>query len=466
MRTVAIIGGGPSGTALAISLLRQGPRGTRIALIERRPPAGPGAAFGTRCPVHLLNVAAGRMSLYPDDPDHFLRWARNQPHSDGAAREYRPDDFLPRELFGSYLVAELAAAEAGARPGVQLEKLEAEAIDIEEIAGGARVLLADRRSVEAEAVVLALGNLPGEYPVARPLLFYRGPRYVHVPWPMAFLENLHPDDDVLLVGAGLTAVDIIAQLEHRRHRGVIHALSRRGLRPRSHRPGLPKYPPFLAGEPAPPTARAAVNRLRREIARAAAAGTDWRAVIDSVRPQTQGIWSQWSWAERARFLRHARPFWEAHRHRIAPEIAATIERLAAAGRVQFHAGRLENLLDLPTTAEATFRLRQSGELQVVHVAKVINCTGPRTDYSKYQHPLLVNLLARGLIGHDPLALGINALPNFEVLRYHGGPTGWLFTLGAPLKGMLWESTAWFEIRGQASDLAARLARLSLAAPAA
>ena len=92
----------------------------------------------------------------------------------------------------------------------------------------------------------------------------------------------------------------------------------------------------------------------------------------------------------------------------------------------------------------------------LHVAKVINCTGPRTDYSKYQHPLLINLLARGLIDHDPLALGINASPGLEVLRYRRGPTGWLFTLGPPLKGMLWESTAIAEIRLQARALAESL----------
>ena len=90
------------------------------------------------------------------------------------------------------------------------------------------------------------------------------------------------------------------------------------------------------------------------------------------------------------------------------------------------------------------------------VAKVINCTGPRSDYSKYQHPLLINLLARGLIDHDPLALGINATPEGQVLAYRGGPVAWLYTLGAPLKGVLWECTAVPEIRTQAKSLATRL----------
>jgi len=103
-----------------------------------------------------------------------------------------------------------------------------------------------------------------------------------------------------------------------------------------------------------------------------------------------------------------------------------------------------------------YRQRGTGSRVTLRVAKVINCTGPRTDYSKYQHPLLINLLARGLIDHDPLALGIKALPSFDVLRYRGGPAGWLFTIGAPLKGMLWESTAIAEIRVQAQALADQL----------
>jgi uncharacterized NAD(P)/FAD-binding protein YdhS len=278
-----------------------------------------------------------------------------------------------------------------------------------------------------------------------------------VPWPFGFLGNIARDDDVLLVGAGLTAVDVAVQLERMGHHGTIYALSRRGLRPLAHRPGAPEYPPFLAGEPLPATVLGLLRRIRAEVREAAARGIDWRAVIDAIRPQSQAIWRNWSVRERSRFMRHARPFWEVHRHRISPETAAIINRVAAGNRIKFFAGRLESLRDTPTGAEAIFHLRGSAQRMVVHVAKVVNCTGPRTDYSKYQHPLLINLLARGLIDHDPLALGINALPNQEVLRYRGGPTGWLFTIGPPLKGVLWESTGVRDIRVQAKNLADLLA---------
>jgi len=464
--TFAIVGGGLSGALVAVHLLRLADPGTRIILIERRPPVGRGVAYGTDCFQHLLNVPAERMSAFADQPEHFLQWARERGPDFGWTGAVTGSDFLPRQLFGHYVTDTLMKAVVAAPAGVSLESVAGEAIDIAEDAGGARVLLAGGAEFHVRAVVLALGNLPGEYPIQRPLRFYRGPRYVHVPWVPGLMANIAPDDDVLVVGAGLTAVDIIVQLSQLGHRGTIHALSRRGLRPLSHYFGREEYPAFLTGEPLPPTVLALLRRLRAEIRCAGAEGIDWRAVVDAIRPQSQAIWLGWTLAERRRFLRHVRPFWEVHRHRLAPATAAIVERLAAAGRVRFIAGRLDALRDELTCAEAVYRLRGSERMQTLRVAKVINCTGPRTDYSKYQHPLLINLLARGLIDHDPLALGLNARPSGEVLRYRGGPTGWLFTLGAPLKGVLWESTAVPEIRLHAANVAASMIARAGAPPAA
>lgn len=456
MRTLAIVGGGLSGTLVAVHLLRRAAPGTRVLLIERDPPAGRGAAYGTDCVGHLLNVPAGRMSLFADAPDHFVQWVRARVGQLGFPDHIAPHEFLPRRIYGLYLMAVLARARQSAASGVQFEIVSGEVIDVEEAGGHAHLTLADGRTLDAHRVVLALGHLPGEYPIRRPLPFYRSARYVHVPWQAGVLENVGKQDDVLIVGAGLTAVDIVVQLAQLDHRGIVHALSRRGLHPLAHLAGLAPYPPFLANEPLPRTVQELVGRLRTEVRRAAGQGTDWRAVVDALRPHSQEIWRGFSWAERARFMRHVRPHWEVHRHRLAPETAATVARLETEGRLKFYAGRLQSLCDTELGAAALFRRRGTEEFVALRVAKVINCTGPRTDYSKYQHPLLINLLARGLIDHDPLALGIDALPTGEVLRYRGGPTGWLFTIGAPLKGVLWETTAVPEIRVQAEALAVRL----------
>lgn len=455
-RTIAIIGGGLGGTLVAVQLLLRAQAGTRIVLVERKIPAGRGVAYGTICYQHLLNVPAARMSAFPDQPEHFLQWVSARTGQLGFPDQVAAGDFMPRSIYGDYIVDVLQQVRTKKAREVEFESVTGEAVDLEESAGGALITLRDGRKLEAGRVVLAVGNLPGEYPVRRPLPFYHGPRYVHLPWTQGALENIRKHDDVLLVGAGLTAVDMMVQLDQLGHRGVIHALSRRGLQPQSHKAGLKPYPPFLSDEPLPATARGALHRVRTEVKKAVAAGHDWRVVIDAIRPQSQALWQGFSWEQRALFLRHVRPHWEVHRHRIAPHVAAIVSRLEAEGRVKFYAGRLHVLRDIEGGAEAVFLRRGSGERIALQVAKVINCTGPRSDYSKYQHPLLVNLLARGLIDHDPLALGINALPTGEVLRYKAGPMGWLFTLGAPLKGVLWESTAAPEIRTQAQALSLRL----------
>jgi len=456
MHTLAIVGGGLSGTLVAAQLLRRAPPDTRVLLIERRPPVGLGVAYGAGSAGHLLNVPAGRMSALADAPDHFVDWMAAHAGRDGFPQEIAPTDFLARRFYGDYLGDVLAAARRAVAPGVEFEIVPGEAVDLEESVGGGRLTLADGRTFDASRVVLALGNLPGEYPIPRPLPVYHSPRYVHVPWRDDALAGVGSDDDVLLVGQGLTATDLIVQLDATGHRGTIHALSRHGLRVQVHRPEGPVWWSFLADEPPPATVRALVRRVREEVRVAAKAGVDWRAVLDAMRPHAQAVWQGFSWDERARFLRHVRPLWEIHRHRLAPQTGAVIDRLVAEGRLKFYAGRLQVLEADATGAQALFRRRGTIQHVSLHVAKVINCTGPRTDYSKYQHPLLIHLLARGLIDHDPLALGINALPTGEVLRYRGGPTGWLFTLGSPLKGVLWESTGVREIRAQAAALAETL----------
>jgi uncharacterized NAD(P)/FAD-binding protein YdhS len=462
VRVIAIVGGGCAGTLVAVQLLRQASVPIRVILIERSPPFGRGIAYGTECPQHLLNVPAARMSALPEDPGHFLRWAQRLAGFLGYPETIGGDDFLPRSMFGRYLGELLEETRAKASSDASLETITGEVVNLEEHAEGAHLTLADGRTLDAGGVVLALGNLPGEYPIRRPLPFYRSTRYVHAPLLATATNEIGANDDVLIVGAGLTAVDIAVQFSRLGHKGVVHALSRRGLRPLAHQPPAEGRPPHPFPGALPSTVREAFGLIKRSAAAFSAAGGDWRAVIDLVRPDIPRLWQGFDPAERARFMRHVRPYWEVHRHRIAPATAALITEMEAAGHLKFYAGRLVSLEESGNAAEAVIRERGRATLIPLRVRKVLNCTGPRTDYSKYQHPLLVNLLAAGLIGHDPLALGIKALPTGEVLRPGGSPVRGLFSLGAPLKGILWESTAVPEIRVHAAEVARRLLLLGLA----
>ncbi len=453
---VAIIGGGISGTLVAVNLLRLARGPLEITLIERDPPVGRGVAYRTWDGEHLLNVTAAGLGAFPDAPGDFLEWAKAHAGRFGFPDEVGGEDFLPRHVYGHYVYHKLVEARERARRDVVFRVVAGEVIDIGEGGGQARLQLRDGMLIAADQVVLALGNLPGEYPIRRSLPFYKSARYVHVPWRDDALDRIPADSGVLLVGSGLTAVDMINSLVARGHRGPIHALSRRGLSPQVHRVPLPKRPLWFSPEEPPKGLRALVRSTRAEVARAAAEGEDWRAVVDALRPVTSRLWQGLDLDDRRRFLAHVRPFWEIHRHRLAPAVHARIEALRTSGRLTFHSGRLVEFDELDGTVEATWRCRRDGSLKKARVSKVINCTGPRSDYSKFQHPLFINLLARGLIDHDPLALGLHAEPDGRVRRYRWEPSGWLHSLGAPIKGVLWECTAIPEIRAQAFALASRL----------
>ncbi len=454
---IVIIGGGVAGALVAIQLLKRSAPGTVLTLVERTPPVGRGVAYGTNSCAHLLNVPVERMGAFPEAPGDFLRWVGERLGRPRFPAAVAPGDFLPRCIFGEYIAYLLTEARQRADPGIAFTVRTGEVVDLSErsTGDGARVYFADETELVADRVILAIGNLPGEYPVRSGRQVYRSWRYVHVPWQPGAIERIAPDADVLIAGQGLSAADIVLELADQGHRGRIFCLSRRGLRHKPHVPGG-VYRDFLAGETAPITLLALFRRIRREVRAAAAGGVSWEGVIDAIRPHSHRLWQALDWRERARFLRHVRPYWEIHRHRLAPETDRRLSALEASGQASFLAGRFVHLEETPDGLRVTYRRRDAAADEFLHVAKLINCTGPRSDYSKYQHPLLVNLLARGLIDHDPLALGVSALPTGQVLRYRGGPIPWFYTLGAPLKGVLWESTAVPEIRRQAVVVADEL----------
>jgi len=449
--TIAIIGGGFSGCMVAVHLLRSATVPITIKLIERGPTVGPGVAYGTREERHLLNVPAGNMSAFPEDAGHFLRWLKS--HGDPS---FTADSFAPRRRYGAYLQAILREAEADARTLAQLEKIQDEAIAILPDQEGDRIQLRSGRTLHASRIVLAVGNFPPSDPVVAESAFYRSPRYSSDPWSPTALSHIDPLDSVLLIGSGLTTIDLVLALQARGHQGMIHLISRHGLLPQCHRPSVPPYPPFLTITDVSSTLRILLRRVRREIDQAARQGYDWRAVIDALRPQTQMLWRALTAVEKRRFLRHLRPYWDNHRHRIAPEVAATLDRLQQSGQLRVHAGCIRSYSERDDGVDVSYRPRHQPELHTVRVNRVINCTGPEGNYRKLQHPLIMNLLESGRIRPDPLTLGLEVEANGALIIATGVASRRLYTLGPPRKGGLWETIAVPELREQAQALARQL----------
>lgn len=479
---IAVIGAGFCGTLLAVLLARTGD--VRVLLVDRRGRFGPGLAYGDVRPQHLLNTPAGRMSAFADDPDHFTRWARaRDPRVDGGS-------FLPRSVYGAYLEDLLAgamepepAADEGAfdplgatwRPGKAPEPpprsdegpgivcLEGQVIDVLPTGDGLRMRLADGRMLRVDRAVLCTGNAPPAATPGLPAALRDDPRHVADPWTLE-PSRLDPDAPVLVIGTGLTALDVALTLSAAGHRGVVHLVSRHGLLPRPHRAAAtPGQYPTPDVEAWPATALGMLRALRAELRAAAARGVDWREVITSLRAVTPRLWRRLPEVEQARFLRHLRPFWDSHRHRAAPATWAPIAAMQGDGRLQLHAMRVDEVVESAEPGRLRVTLARGDRREVLEVGAIVNCTGPAGDPGRAGDPLLAALLARGLGRADAHALGLEVSDDGRLIG-RGGPSPRLWVAGPQRRPQLWESTAVLELAAQVAAVASSV-RASLREPA-
>jgi uncharacterized NAD(P)/FAD-binding protein YdhS len=424
--TVAIIGGGAAGVLTARAILRDSAWRTVLISPESRP--GRGVAYGTAEPWHLLNSRAAAMSADSADPEHLLRWCHDR------GRPAGPGDFLPRAVLGDYLADLFTAAADGSR----LAHRRATAIGVR--VDGPRYVVTDDSGAElaADHVVLALGNPPPCVPSAVGDAARRDHAFIADPWAPGALGAVPADEPVLLLGTGLTAVDVALTLTRGARRVPVEGLSRRGLPPLAHPPH--PAPAVDLDLPAGPSLAPLVRRVRAAVR----AGADWTAVVDHVRNQADRLWPALDEAAQERFLRHCRRHWEVHRHRMAPPIAARVAELRARGLLSFRAGRLSSVEPHPGGGLV---VSVAGE-QPRRYGAVVACTGPGP-LPCSAGPLLAGLLADGLVRTGPHRLGIDTDADGQAR-----PGLWL--AGPLRRGRSWETTAVPEIRHQADRIAAAL----------
>lgn len=446
---VAVIGGGFSGTLTATHLLRRanlegGP--LHVALLDRQAAFGEGPAYRTPDPQHLLNVPAASMSAWPDRPQDFLRWAQVRDPS------VRPYDFLPRKRYGEYVRGVLLEEASAASRGVSLEsrRVEIDAVERRDdrwllSSGGEPVIAAD-------ALVLATGHRPPDDPLASRWTGSQT-RYVQDPWATLVLSAIRPDETVVLLGCGLTAIDVVMSLTKSERTAPVLAVSRRGLLPAGHaeEPLTPIDPspwlePLLAS--GAPSARQLLRAMRVAAARARETGRDWRGVIDGLRPHTTRIWQALPEREARRFLRLVRPYWEVHRHRTAPVISEKLAELQRRGLLVPRAARV--LRAVGSTDGVLLDLqRRGGPIETIRADWVVNCTGPGASASVT--PVVRSLVEGGFLELDALGLGVRTDGAGRAL-VSGVARSDLLVVGTLRKADSWESTAVPELRVQAAEV--------------
>lgn len=445
-RRIGVIGAGASGVLVTLHLLWRCRPNDRIYLVERSERLGTGLAYGTENPDHLLNVRIENMSAFGDEPDHFARWLGGLAEADRAAAgiDSAAGRFVRRQVYGAYIQHLLLDAITRLGGGRNLHLLMDEATGARR--EGDEIVLATAGGVpyRLDALVLALGN----FPPAQPDL----PGYFANPWQPAAVQGLDPSRPVLLIGSGLTMVDVCLALQGQGHQGTILALSRRGLAPLEHAPA-PAWPDLRISAADRRSVASLCQAVRREVRRAAAAGVGWHSVVDALRPHVQLLWQELTTDQRARFLRHLRPWWESHRHRLAPPVAARIAAARASGRLRLEAGRLAEITPHGRDLSVRWRPRGTEELRQLMVQRVIDCSGPMTDVTRLTDPLLVQLLASGQVCPDPHRLGLHATRAGALIGADGKVTPRLFGLGPILRGALWEITSVPDIRELAEQVA-------------
>jgi uncharacterized NAD(P)/FAD-binding protein YdhS len=413
--------------------MHQGNARLRVTLVDRGPHPGHGIAYSTTCASHLLNTRAGDMSVWPGEPDHFTRWL--QAFGGGTGQ-----DFISRQTYGRYLNAMLAHAVDGSSGRLR--------VAIGEVASV--------RSTEAKTVIEVAGSDPivarmavlatGHRPPASDRGAYRGN-----PWRPDLLDGLDPFASVLLIGTGLTMIDVVASLMERNHAGSIVALSRRGLLPRAH-PAAQHAPERCA----PDALFSGALSLRLARFRAMVrTGSRWETVMQTLRPLNKALWQSLDPSQQQRFLRHLRPWWDVHRHRVAPEMSRVVGDAIATGQLSVFAGRVAAMDHRVAHVRVTLVGRGSRKLETRDFDRVIDCRGPRNNPDA-DTPLLKQLMADELLRADSLQLGIDVDEDDAVITAAGKPSANLFALGQPTRGRHWEITAIPDIRKRAELLAGRL----------
>ncbi len=439
--SAVVIGAGAGGALTALHLVTHLSSRFRVELIDPSPNTGRGPAYSTPDDRHLLNVPASGMSAFPQDPEHFFRWVREN-HD----REAQPQDFLPRGVYGDYINRLLTTATEF--PGsARLVRRHATVTGMKSDGRTVTVNLDSGETIHARSVVLALGGVPGVG--WAPESLRASGRLIADPWAAPLAETLPHDGDLLLVGTGLTMVDVALTASRNTGR-TIHTVSRHALVPARH--VVPTAPPV----PPPPgiTRIGNLDELRRviheHVDRTTAEVGDWRAAIDGLRPVTQELWSGLSESDRHTFLQQDARLWEIHRHRMPPVTARRLDRLRNSGRWQEHQGEV---VDATTTPDGVLVTLSNGSS--IEVAAVINCTGPVPSTS--HDPLLAALTRDGLVRPGPSGMGIDTADDGRVVSTLPS-TASVFAVGSLRRGNLYESTAMPEIRVQAYDVARSVVR--------
>lgn len=451
-RRITIVGGGFSGASVAIQLVRASPAPLDITIIEPRPDVGCGLAHSADDPDHRLNGTQAQHFVDPADPERFSRWCGEQGlvQKDPGAVAADGSLFMRRKDFGAF-VAETVRAHAQWPTGSTIRHLQDVATDVSATTGTIAVRTAQNGALSSDMVIVATGNalprLPAEFGAA----LNANPAVVAVPTDLERVRAIPKSARVLVLGSGLTALDILSTLLRAGHEGVITAVSRRGLRPSPQRPQVATQKkmsvsellarvegpvaPFILSAGNPPTMRRLLRALRERIRTVEATGDLWYTPYDELRDVLWQVWPTVPLREKIRFLKRLRPWWDTYRFRSPPQNEAMVREAEACGRVAFQTARVRSVVQ---TQDGAIRVvlhdRDTQNERIESFDAVINCTGLDSAAGARDNPVLATLLRQGLISVDATGIGFAVDAGCRAIGADGRAHDALRIIGPPTNG--------------------------------
>jgi uncharacterized NAD(P)/FAD-binding protein YdhS len=449
MKTIGIIGAGFSGLMTAIHLLR---KSESVHVVQFDPNSeGKGIAYNPQSDHVLLNVVTAKMSAFPDKPDHFLHWCKQQKQYSGINDQLLRQSFLPRSLYGKYL-HELYTTYL--IPNERFKHFKETVIDIE-IINERLQLKSTKQQITLDMVVLATGNaLPSNLVVPSGLI--KHPRYHQNPWKINF-SDISNNQPIVIVGNGLSMVDTVMELRARKFDQQIYAVSPNGFNILPHRQFNFTYDGPLNNLSQNLSLKELINLFKLELRKLQAFGISAEPLVDALRPHTQNIWQKMSHEERRFFMNKIRHLWGQARHRLPFVSYDFIQKEQISEKLIVLAGKLDAFTNNRSELHVTLANKKNKNKLTIPCAAVINCTGPESNYNNIEGNLLGKLVEKGVISQDALFLGIETDENFQIINKSLQKIP-VFALGPLLKGKLWESTAVNELRIQAKNLAEIISR--------
>ena len=449
--SVVIVGGGFCGVMSLINIINKTDKMADITLINKGYPLARGVAYKTYSDLHLLNVETKNMSAFHDQSDHFLQWCLNQKDIH-IGKEELPFTFLPRNVYGRYLDEIFEEKIKNLPENISLEIIDDEVTDIDKYNQQFIVRTSSGKNIPADKILLATGNSEPCSPILTNPAFLKSKNYFSNPWSEKAILGLQDHQTTLIIGTGLTMVDVIIGLRENDFNGKIIALSPHGYNILPHREMPPQR--YILDELSPPYNLENLFRLfYKHIRESRKRGLSGETVVDAIRAKTQEIWQLLTLDDKKKFMTHLRHLWGVARHRLPANVHQQIQQLIKEEKLEVIAGRIRKIAECENGIEIKIRKRKDQSELILKVARIINCTGPETDIRKQKSSLFDALLKKGIARPDVMNLGIDATADGQVIDENNIISNQIFAIGSLLKGKLWESTAIHELRIQAYRVA-------------